>query len=268
MNKYNAYFGFDKEPFSNTLSPKNLLKLPAMVGVKERMDYILDLGAIMVVTGEVGSGKSTSLRWSCSHYHPSQVLVLNIIANSGSINEFYKQLFWVMDLDIKSSSRALLVKSFKTTLKDIVASKKQKVILIVDEASLLRPDVFAEVHTLTQFENDSKNLISVVFAGQANLIDKLTYRTSAPLASRVISKCHLGSINKDQMEEYLYHHLKIAGVKKMLFSDAAITAIHQGSAGLLRKANFLAKGGLIAAANENQNTVLPEHIRIASTELI
>ncbi len=268
MNKYNQYFGFKSEPFMNNLPAKDLLKLPDMVGVKERMSYVLNLGGVMVVTGEVGSGKSSSLRWSISHLHPSEVLVLNIIGSSGSIIEFYKQLCWSIDIDINTSSRTKLLKIFKENIKEIVQSKKQKILLIIDEANLLRPDIFAEIHTITQFENDSKNMITIVFAGQSNLLDKFTYRASAPLASRVMGKVHLSSIERDQMEEYLLHHLKSAGVKKMLFSESAITAIQQGSGGILRKANYLAKGSLVACSIDNEDVVSAEHVRIASTELI
>ena len=267
-SKYNQYFGFKREPFMNNLPTKNLLKLPDMIGVKERMDYVLNIGGVVIVTGEVGSGKSTALRWSSSHYHPSEVLILNITANSGSIIELYKQLCWELSIEVKTSSRSALTKIFKETVKDIVISKKQKVMVIIDEANLLRADIFAEIHVLTQFENDSKNMISIVFAGQANLLDKFIYRLSAPLASRVIGKIHLTSINREQMFEYLLHHLKIAGVNKMIFSDAAISAIQQGSGGILRKANALSKGGLIACSIDGEETVSAEHIRIASTELI
>jgi type II secretory pathway predicted ATPase ExeA len=70
------------------------------------------------------------------------------------------------------------------------------------------------------------------------------------------------------METYLNHHLKIAGVPQALFSPDAITAIQQGSGGLLRRANHLARGALVAAAHEKTQLVSSEHVRIASTELL
>jgi len=69
------------------------------------------------------------------------------------------------------------------------------------------------------------------------------------------------------MNSYLVHHLAIAGVNTNLFEDAAVTAIHQGSGGIFRKANNLARGSLIAAANDKSKTVSAEHVRLASTEL-
>jgi type II secretory pathway predicted ATPase ExeA len=267
MSTYSTYFGFKSEPFTSEISAKNLLKLPSMVSVKERFDYAMS-GGVLVITGEVGSGKSTSLRWSQSQFHPSQYLFLNIIATGGSLIEFYRQLCWDLDIVVKTGSRAGILKGFKSTIREIAATKKQKITIVVDEAHLLRVEVFAELHTITQFDNDSKNLFSLVLAGQPNLIEKLTYRSSAPLASRVIARTHLSLLNREQLAVYLEHHLTVAGIKKQLFSDQAITAIYQGSAGILRKANFLARGGLIAAATEKEQLVSAEHVRLASTELL
>jgi general secretion pathway protein A len=267
MSLYCSFYGFKNEPFTSEISAKNLLKLPSMVSVKERFDYVMN-GGVLLVTGEVGSGKSTSLRWSQAQFHPSQHLFLNIIATGGSLIEFYRQLCWDLDIIVKTGSRAGILKTFKSTVREIASTKKQKIVIVVDEAHLLRPEIFAELHTITQFDNDSKNLFSLVLAGQPNLIEKMTYRTSAPIASRVIARTHLNTLSQDQMAIYLEHHLGIVGVKKQLFTEQAITAIYQGSAGILRKANSLARGGLIAAATEKEQLVSAEHIRLASTELL
>jgi general secretion pathway protein A len=151
---------------------------------------------------------------------------------------------------------------------DLVLSKKQKVVLLIDEASLLRLEVFAELHTLTQFEGDSKPILPLLLAGQNNLLDKLYWRTSLPLSSRVVARSHLEAVDREGMENYLNHHLRLAGLNQAVFSEQAITATHQGSGGLFRKANHLARGALIASASEKCQRVSAEHVRIASTELI
>ena len=93
------------------------------------------------------------------------------------------------------------------------------------------------------------------------------YRTSQPLASRIVARSHLEGINRQDMEQYLKHHLSVAGIEKNLFDPSAVTAIHQGSGGLLRKANHLARGALIAAATAQSMAVSAEHVRVASTEI-
>jgi type II secretory pathway predicted ATPase ExeA len=88
-------------------------------------------------------------------------------------------------------------------------------LLIIDEASLLRLDVFAELHTLTQFKGDSKPLLPIILAGQNNLVDSLLYRTSLPLSSRIVARSHLEGVSRKHMEAYLAHHLKIAGIQTL-----------------------------------------------------
>ncbi len=267
-SNYRSFFALKREPFADDLEPAGLLRLPGMIAAKERMDYVLGIGGVMTLSGEVGSGKSTAIRWALSQYHSSQVRMIRIVGNGGPITEFYKSLCWEMGIDLQTNSRSRLIRTFQEAVVDAVTSKRQKVFLVIDEAGLLRADVFTEMHVLTQFEQDSKNHLAMLLAGQRNVIDKVCYRGSAPLASRVIARSHLTSITRDQMEEYLNHHVKAAGNKNRIFREDAVTAIQQGSGGLLRKANGLARGALIAAAAEKQELITAEHVRIASSELI
>ena len=264
---YRVFFGFQKEPFGQNVRVEDLMKSSAVVGVKERFLYAVGLGAVVVITGDVGSGKSSALRFASSVLHPSEYRVLSVTATSGTIIELYKQICHALSVETKNTSKAVLTKIIRAGLLEL-AEKKQKPVLIVDEASLLRLDVFAELHTITQFEGDSRPILPIVLAGQNNLIDNLMYGQARSLASRVVARGHLEALKLDEMGSYLTHHLDIAGVKQNLFSEPAVTAIHQGSGGLLRRANNLARGALIAAAAEKCNLVSAEHVRVASTELI
>lgn len=268
MSNYRSFFGFKREPFAEDLDADHLLKLPAMIAAKERMDYALSIGGVMALSGEVGSGKSTSIRWALSQYHPSQVKMVRVVGNGGPITEFYKNLCIEMGIDLQTNSRSKLIRAFQDAVIDAAKNKRQKVMVVVDEAGLLRADVFTEMHVLTQFEQDSKHHFALILAGQRNVIDKICYRGSTPLASRVIARQHLSAVSRDQMEEYIEHHVKCAGNKNRVFEPDAITAVQQGSGGGLRKANGLARGALIVAAAEKRELVNSEHVRIASSELI
>jgi general secretion pathway protein A len=172
-----------------------------------------------------------------------------------------------MGMEGHSYSSAYLTKTLREMFCDI-AAKKQIPLLVIDEAHLLRLDVFKQLHTLAQIDYDSQALLPVVLSGQDLLIDKLVYHTSRPFSSRILGRSRLEALNRSHMEEYLNHHLGVAGVKEPLFAEEAITAIHQGSGGLLRRANHLAKGALLGAAREQCRIVTAEHVRIASTEII
>jgi general secretion pathway protein A len=264
---YRAFFGLAREPFTADLDLDAILQTEDLLAVYERIQYTVRLGAIALVTGEVGAGKSTALRWATGQLHPSKYRTLWITASSGSILEVYRQLLAELDINTASSSRAVLTGKIREQIANLVGTKKQQPLLIIDEASLLRLDVFTELHTLTQFEGDCKPWLPIVLSGQNNLADNLLYRTAMPLASRIVARSHLPAVNREGMTAYITHHLRIAGLKNSPFEDAAITAIHQGSGGLFRKANHLARGALFAAAGEKSQIVTAEHVRLASTEL-
>lgn len=266
-DSYRTFFGLTKEPFGAELGIKEILETPDIKGVKGRFDYAVRLGAIGLLTGEIGSGKSTALRYAAGHLHPSAYYAIHITATSGAIIELYRQILGEFGTDTACFSKAVLLKRIRREIIELVCGKKIHVVLVIDEASLLRIDVLAEIHTLCQFEQDSKPWLPLIMAGQANLVDKLMYRTSMPLASRIVARSHLEGVNRQDMEAYLKHHLAIAGVKTPLFDETAITAIHQGAGGLFRKANHLARGSLIAAAQDQVMTVSANHVRLAATEI-
>ena len=265
---YRAFYGFNKSPFGTDIKTADILKTPELVDVEQRFGYVIGLGAIGLVTGEVGSGKTTALRYALDQLHPSEYRSLYITASSGSIMEFYRQFIDALDIHLTSNSKTVMVKVIKKEIIDCLREKKIKIVLVIDEASLLRLEVFAELHTICQFEKDSKPWLPIILAGQNNLVDKLTYRDSQPLASRVVAKSHLQGVNLQGMKTYLQHHLALCGIERMLFEENAITAIHQGSGGLFRKANHLARGALIAATVDQSQMVQAEHVRLAATEIL
>jgi general secretion pathway protein A len=199
--------------------------------------------------------------------HPSEYRPLYIVATTGAISELYRQLLHALGVPMKGVSKAIMLQSIRNELHELVHGKKLKTVLVIDEASLLRLEVFAELHTLTQFEKDSKPYLPIVLAGQANLVDSLMYRSSMPLASRIVARSHLQGVSRGQMHEYLRHHLDICAAAHDIFDEAAVTAIHQGSGGLFRKANHLARGAIIVAAKNKSMTVTADHVRMAATEI-
>ena len=265
---YRPFFGLAREPFCADLDLDEIMQTDDIMAVNQRLEYVIRIGAIGLVTGEVGAGKSTALRWAAGQLHPSRHKVLWITATSGSILEVYRQLLAELDINTAASSRAVLTRMIRQQIVNLAVTKKQQPLLIIDEASLLRLDVFAELHTLAQFQGDSKPWLPMILAGQNNLADNLLYRTAVPLASRIVARSHLKAVTREGMEQYILHHLAVAGLKISPFDDQAVTAIHQGSGGLFRKANHLARGALIAAAAEKCQTVAAEHVRLADSELL
>ena len=266
MTSYRIFFEMKRDPFAADVDLEHILMTPALKAVSERVHYAMSIGAMALVTGEIGSGKSTALRYVTEKLHPSEYRPLYLIATTGAISELYRQLLYALGAPMKGVSKAIMLRRIRDELHELY-SKKLKTVLVIDEASLLRLEVFAELHTLTQFEKDSKPYLPVVLAGQANLVDSLMYRSSMPLASRIVARSHLEGVSRSLMHEYLRHHLDICGVAQDIFDEAAVTAIHQGSGGLFRKANHLARGAIIVAAKNKSLTVTADHVRMAATEI-
>lgn len=267
MTKYKHFFGFRDEPFAQDISISKLYPLPGVNELVERFDYVVGLRTVGIITGEIGSGKSTSLRLASSKYHTSEYKILSIIAHSGTTKEFLRHIAYALGIESITSSITMLLRATRTMISESNA-RKQIPLLIVDEAHLLRPEVFTQIHTLVQFDFDSKPVMPLILCGQNQLLDKLHYHSSRALASRVVGRTHLEALDLTAMTGYLKHHLEIAGIKEQLFSEQAVLAIHQGSGGLLRKANILARGALVCAARDNMRDVSPDHVRVASTEVI
>lgn len=265
--QYRVFFAMQREPFAADIDLEHIMQTPALQSVTERVHYAMSIGAIALVTGEIGSGKSTALRYVTGTLHPSEYRSLYVVATTGPISELYRQLLYALGASMAGISKAVMVQRIRNELLELVQNKRFKVLLVIDEASLLRLEVFAELHTLTQFEKDSKPYLPIVLAGQANLADSLIYRSSQPLSSRIVARSHLEGVSRAQMHDYLLHHLAICGVKHDIFENAAVTAIHQGSGGLFRKANHLARGAIIVAAKNKSSMVTAEHVRTASTEI-
>jgi general secretion pathway protein A len=259
-------FGFSREPFAQDLKVQELYPIPGLKALTERFLYAVHLGLVMVVTGEVGTGKSTSLRYASSGLHPAEYRIVSVIATGGTLLDLLRQICLEFGSPARSSL-AVLTRNVRELLLDI-RLKKQIPLLVVDEAQLLRLEVFAQLHTLSQYQFDSQTLMPMVLSGQNGLLDKLLFHTSRPFASRVVGRSHLEGLKLKDMQGYLSHHLELAGGSQRLLSEEAVVAIHQGSGGLLRRANSLARGALVAAARESCQVVSAEHVRLASTEIL
>lgn len=267
MDNIRHFFGLKKDPFLQDIAVKDLYPLPALEPLKQRISFAVQQKAITIITGDVGSGKSTSLRYMAHQFKSSEYQIISVIGGQYSLMELYRNLLLGFGIEFSSYKISFIVKMIREQIQE-VASRNITPILIIDEAHLFKGNVFSQLHTLLQFEYDSKPIMPVILCGQDRLLDHLMTPEARPLASRVLGINHLEAINKDVMEEYLNHHLQLAGLKNSILPEETIFAIQQSSGGILRRANSIAKAAMLAAAMDKQNMVSPEHVRMATTELI
>ena len=261
------FFGLTGDPFAQNIKLDDLYMLPGLTPLLERFEFAVKTGAVSLITGEVGSGKSTSLRLACSRFHSSQYRIISLVASPGSMLELLRQFLLDFGEEFRSFQSSLIIKKARDIIQDI-SSRKQTPVLVIDEAHLLRKDVLDQLHTLCQFDFDSNPVMPIILCGQDQLVDKLLTISAKPLASRVVGRSHMDGLQLKDMKGYIDHHMSLVGVNKPIFADEAILAIHQNSGGLLRRANIIARGAMMAAAMEKSQIVSGEHIRLAGTEII
>jgi len=267
MINYKNFHGFTKDPFPQIMDVKNIYNFPGIEEMESRFNFTVESGMVLVITGSIGAGKTTFLRYACSKFHPAKYKIISVVANSGSMLEMLRQIALGFQIETGTSSITRIFKEVKSAMSDFF-SKKITPVLVIDEAHLMRETVFREIHTLLQLEMNSEKAMPLILTGQVILVDRLKYHSASAIASRVMGKAHMGGLDIQRMPEYLMHQLNVAGLKEMLYEQPAITAIHQGSGGILRKANMLARGALLAAAFKKSRVVTAEHVRLAATELI
>lgn len=267
MINYLNYFGFKSEPFPAVIDTKKVYVYKELQELLERFRYTIDSGMVSIVTGQVGAGKTTSLKYACEQFHPSKYRIIHVTANTGSMLEILRQITLAFDMECTTNSITFLTRNIKERIKEIF-SKRQTPVLVIDEANLMRERIFQELHNLLQYDLQSSNLMPLILAGQISLIDKLKFHTAQSLASRVIGRSHLDGLDIKGMKSYIDHHLSVSGMSIELFDEGAILAVHQGSGGIMRKANNLARGALVAAAARNSKLVSGEHVRLAHSELL
>ena len=114
MNEnYRSFFGLKKEPFGADIALQDILQTDQLVDTKTRLDYVIRLGAVGLVTGDVGSGKSTAIRYAEGNLHPSVYRSIYITASSGSIMELYRQLLSELSIHRSSNSKITMLRVIK-----------------------------------------------------------------------------------------------------------------------------------------------------------
>ena len=116
--QYRVFFGMKREPFASDLRIEEILETGDTQAVRERLHYTVGLGAVAVVTGEVGAGKSTALRLAVTDLHPSEYKPLCVTATPGSISELYKQVVWELGLETISGSRVRLIRMIREAVQE------------------------------------------------------------------------------------------------------------------------------------------------------
>ena len=156
---YAPFFGFNRVPFDRHLSPDQLFRTPALDELHTRLEYLVETRSLGLLTGEPGSGKSTALRRLRDSLHPEKVRAVYLHDTAVNPADFFRQLALELGLE-PHWSRALGFRSVQQEIVRLVKERRLTVLLVVDEAHHLRPDLLALLPLLTNFDWDGQDRLA------------------------------------------------------------------------------------------------------------
>jgi general secretion pathway protein A len=256
---FEAFFGFKKSPFSDSPDAKQFFASQAATQIKARLQFLVDHRGAGLLTGEVGTGKSTAARTFIAGLNPSLFKIVYLQWTSGTTSDLLRQMALELDLE-PAHMCGDLARQISGAIVRLNESKKQHPILILDEAQLLRHNTLEHIPLLLNF-----NLLLV---GQPLLRRTLSLQIHEPLRQRIAVQYHLQGLSRDELDAYVAHQLKAAGVSQPLFDDTARQALYQASKGILRKVNSIALAALRLAASRKANIVDEPILLDAAAEVL
>jgi general secretion pathway protein A len=263
---YLAHFGFTHYPFDRALQPDELYASSAAREAQARLHHLIELRGIGLITGEVGSGKTTVCRQLSAALHPGRYRLFYVPLSTGNVLDMYKAIAWQLGLPIERN-RAGAYRAIHAEVSRLTLETKIHPVLVIDEAQHLRNDVLEDLRLLTNYAMDAERRLCLILVGLPELRRRLTMAVHESLTQRIVVRYHLTGLTREELPAYLSHRLELAGSTLPLFEPAAIEALYQATQGLPRKVNRAAHYALSAAALAKTRQISAEHIQCALEEL-
>jgi general secretion pathway protein A len=253
---YKSFFKLKSKPFQITPDPEFLFISKVHKKALTYLNYGIssDSGGFIIVTGEVGTGKTTLIRSIMKGLKKDIIfsLINNTRLTSGDLLSMINKDF---GLDIKNKDKAQLLSDLTEFLIDQYG-KGRKSILIIDEAQNLSPDVLEEIRLISNLETDKAKLLQIILVGQPELRKVIAQPNLRALRQRTNISCHIYPLLRNETEEYLFHRLEIAGNREAVsFQDGTIDLIHNFARGIPRLINFVCDFLLLSAFVDNTREI-------------
>ncbi|OGX25823.1 MAG: hypothetical protein A2787_09770 [Omnitrophica WOR_2 bacterium RIFCSPHIGHO2_01_FULL_48_9] len=242
---YHKFFGFKESPFTLTpnsrffyQSAKHTEALSTLIyAIEERKGFV-------VITGEIGSGKTTVCRTLLNKLdNRTQTALITNTHISGK--DLLSTVLDEFDVPYTSGSKAKLLSQLNHYLIEQLRND-HNVVLIIDEAQNLKPSVLEEVRLLSNLETESEKLIQIIFLGQPELKKKLALPELEQLRQRIAVFFHLTALDEKDAKDYVLHRLRIASdSERQYFTEGALNLIYQFSQGVPRLINQICDSALL-----------------------
>lgn len=264
---YEKFFGLKENPFSIAPDPRYLYMSERHRDALAHLLFGIEReGGVVVLTGEVGTGKTTLCRYFLQRL-PDNVEMAFILHPKLTARELLSAICSEFGIIVPlSTNTKVLVDAIHNFLLDKHAQGIH-LALLIDEAQNLAADVLEELRLLTNLETDQKKLLQIILLGQPELRDLLANDNLRQLAQRVTARYHLGALQPIDVRGYLSYRLSVAGCSRELFTEGAIKRICKLSQGIPRLINLIADRSLLGAYSENEPQVTAATVKSAAKEV-
>jgi len=263
---YRKHFGLTRHLIGNDIPHDELFVANSTREAEIRIEHLIKLRGMGLLTGEAGSGKTTAGRKVVGALHEGLYRVFYVPLSTGNVMDTYKSIGWEMGLPV-SRNRAAAYRTIRAEVTRLCHEAKKSPILIIDDAHHLRNDVLEDLRLLTCYGMDSDNRLCLLLIGLTEIRRRLRMAVHESLEQRLIVKHHLGGLQRDELGAYLIYHLRRCGTELPLFCPEAEEALFAASNGLLRKVNRYAHYALLAAAVDKKKGVEAPHVEQALKEV-
>lgn len=263
---YLDLYGLREAPFSITPDPEFIFLSRTHQSAIERLQYgVVNRMGFMLLTGEVGTGKTTLCRYLLEELNKSAntVYILNPTLTGKELLQSVLD-----DLGLSYPQRATkkqLIDKLNTFL--LAPERDQPTVLIIDDAQVSSSETLEQLRLLSNLETDKFKLLQIILVGQPELEDRLAQHDMRQLKQRISIHCRLDFLNPGEVGEYIARRLYCCGNKGSLrFAEKSVTLIHQQSSGIPRIINSLCDYALVSGYVANDFTITPDHIHNAMRE--
>ena len=271
MSIYLQHFGLKREPFSIVPDPGFLYPSHQHRQAVAHLKYGLDReGGFILLTGEVGTGKTTLTRTMLQRI-PAHVRVAYVL--NSKLNESDLLASICSELSIKIPTRKHI--SFSKTCIDVLNqdlleahAAGKKTLIVIEEAQNLSHDVLETLRLLSNLETNTHKLLHILLVGQPELLEILGQNKLRQLNQRVVSRFHLLPLDKTEIANYINHRLHHAGAGGAIFDTNCVDTLFKLTKGVPRLINLICHQALLAAYSTGAKTVSAKLVKLSSKEIL